>query len=614
MVISRIFKLCLLIQIVHSFRTPKHNSRAYHKTLNNVFLINPQYPTTYGIYLAGETITVDIPFSVVNVSDIFNWKVVNLKRNRLMFVHNNKPYILINQERIKDMEFSGKLNSPIIAFGDNEALHVPTILNPDLTEPVPKWNYIELLHFDDQNEKVSVIRCLPMLKDDDWKFIKKWKMTDYFHHENKLYLLMNRVILEEKAKKDIVEASIIRLCLNKGSELISSAIEVHYAFTDYTGLEMSIVFDFEYVRLTDPHQRMMITKGKPGEDVIHQTGRAENFILKFDMIARRCASGEYESNDVTLLRHHLRSEVGKCTKFSYESCSTKENIVPSTSFDIQVTDDNTFPYTLEEHIVNIETFAIPYPFYERYNFFTSMFDARFTVCRYDKCSHSAPHKQTLKDGIHLHAYLNHKTSSLFYVTKDTNRILNHPFVDPCRNLTSCTKCIMYGLYYGCIWSSNSDCLPDYQTKKITELTVNKCFKISSISPLTFNLTAPTTLTIELDEELPKDSYASLVITAGYNNCTNITMDELYIYCSLNILKSGKFPVDVSLISDMDLFADTATISAVSTDMVDIFVPELLDEDHLLTILMILIFTLLFNSVLVIACFVQKNQRLNKFCI
>uniref|UniRef100_A0A158P5E9 Uncharacterized protein n=1 Tax=Tetranychus urticae TaxID=32264 RepID=A0A158P5E9_TETUR len=191
-----ILQLILSIEYSYSFKRFKHTQLKYYKAQNSVSFRSLDNLTSYDIYVAGESITIQIPTSVVNVSDIVNWKVVNLKKDRLMFVHKNKPQILIDQKTIRPMKLkpgTNPLTGPIIVFSDNETLHVPTIFNPNLTEPVPELNYIELLHFDDQSAEVSVLRSLPMLKD-DWKFIKAWKMMDYIHFDDKLYLLIKRSI------------------------------------------------------------------------------------------------------------------------------------------------------------------------------------------------------------------------------------------------------------------------------------------------------------------------------------------------------------------------------------------------------------------------------------
>ncbi|XP_025016838.1 uncharacterized protein LOC112538971 [Tetranychus urticae] len=199
-----ILSLALLNRTSHPFSATKHNIISYYKTVNNVFLTNPENHTTS----YGET-TVDIPSSVANVYDIVKWKVVNVDEDRLMFVHKNKPQILVDQKRIKKMEYFGDLSDSVISLGDNAILHVPTIFNPELTEPVHKCNYIVLLYFDAENESVRVIDSLPWLKDDDWKLIKEWKMSNYIHFDNKLFLLILRSIWNEKAAKVTQDTSII---------------------------------------------------------------------------------------------------------------------------------------------------------------------------------------------------------------------------------------------------------------------------------------------------------------------------------------------------------------------------------------------------------------------
>uniref|UniRef100_A0A158P5L3 Uncharacterized protein n=1 Tax=Tetranychus urticae TaxID=32264 RepID=A0A158P5L3_TETUR len=320
-----IMQFFLSIEYSYSFKRFKHNRLTYYKAPDSVSFRSEKNHTWCDIYVAGRIITIETPTSVVNVSDIVNWKVVNLDENQLVFVYKNKPQILINQKTIENMTYSGKLSGSIIAFGDNEALHVPTIFNPNLTEPVPKWNYIELLYFDDKKKSVSAIQSLPMLKD-DWKFIKEWKMMDYIHFDDKLYLLIKRSIWNEKTKNVTQEISIIRLCLDKGSELISTAIEIRYNRPEFqtnqiTGAIFICLPFFKPVKIL-----LLITKEASNKSLIHTRYFFNDFVSLFDETGQECASG---ANNYTLMRYHIRSEVRSCQKTTYKNCSSNKNIVPS---------------------------------------------------------------------------------------------------------------------------------------------------------------------------------------------------------------------------------------------------------------------------------------------
>uniref|UniRef100_A0A158P4T9 Uncharacterized protein n=1 Tax=Tetranychus urticae TaxID=32264 RepID=A0A158P4T9_TETUR len=570
------FKFWLLIELTYSFRTFKHDIASYYKTHDSVFLTNPtSHTTSYGIYVAGKTIIIDIPKSVVNVSEILDWKVVSLIKNRLMFVHKNKPYILIDQQRIKQMNYSGELSESIIAFGDNEALHVPTIFNPNLTKPVHKWNYIELLYFDDQNEKVSVKRSLPWLKDDDWKFIKEWNMTDYIHFDNKLYLLIKRSISNANSQSVTQEISIVQLCLDKGSELISSAVEVHFTRPEFITNQL---IDLIFVFLFAPHEteydryQLHTTQLESSSNTkIYDIYFLRDFVLLFEETAIECTSASGES---TLLRHYLRSEVGGCKKTSQKSCSTMENIVPSRN----VSDFFTGTFynfslfdTRATFVHKIHFVTLPYPHFKKIILMhtiplelTAFCEYLSSQCLYLFLINSNFFEMSSQAEFHINKY----PFGFNFIDKETNKILFIP-IGMCSHLKTCTQCIMYGLYYNCIWS-NFFCVPDTQPKNKIALTVDHCFKVIQIFPLIFNSSSPTNLTIKLDKTLDfTDSQEQLVIQAGDNHCTDITRDAFSINCTLNLLESGKFNIEVSLQNDK--YADAVMLRAVSVDQVYISV-------------------------------------------
>uniref|UniRef100_A0A158P4T6 Uncharacterized protein n=1 Tax=Tetranychus urticae TaxID=32264 RepID=A0A158P4T6_TETUR len=626
-----ILNLVSLIKYSYSFKPPKHNVIAYFKTVNNVYLANPtNHTTSYRIYLAGETVNIDIPKSVANVSNIINWKVVNLNQFRLMFVHKNKPYILLNQQRIKKMNYSGELSDSIIAFGDDEALHVPTIFNPNLTKPVPKWNYIELLHFDVEKEKVSVIRSLPWLKDDDWKFIKEWKMMDYIHFDDKLYLLIKRSISKANSSSVTQEISIIRLCLDKGSELISSAVEIHYtrpefqsnqiieAVIKYDNYMSYSAFDFEdiYTGL-----RLFIGEETPGEQLIYSQHYINQFGLLFDRAGKRCASGN-ELSVVTLLRYHLRSEFRACKKLTYQPCFSNENYV--TSFDISnevnvlSKGESSLELTLKENALNLDTVSgakpselvkhqfVPYFRRNKDSVFiriqnplsSSLICRQFddaTIC--NTAGKIIQKSNDVNEAVFLQYYVNHSPLGGFYVTKVTNQIVFWNLSAWCSVLVGCVNCIMYGLQFDCVYSAVT-CRYSKEVKHQNTMIVNRCFTIVSVSPLIFNSSLPDKLSIKLNTNLNLDgSIESLIIKAGpHNYCTDTRMNGPNIECSLRLFQSGKFNVEVTLRNYR--YAGASLLSAVSAERVDIVAPEI-ESDNTTTLIILFFFAWLLSSFILI---------------
>uniref|UniRef100_T1KEJ0 Sema domain-containing protein n=1 Tax=Tetranychus urticae TaxID=32264 RepID=T1KEJ0_TETUR len=605
----RIFIFCLLIQLLHSFRTPKHNLLAYFKSRDSVFLTNPNnHTTSYGIYVAGRITTIDVPKSLANLSTIINWKVVNVNRDLLMFVHDKKPRMLVQQKKIEDMKYSGQLNGSIISLGDNEALHVATIFNSNLTKPSATWNYLELLHFDVYSGRVTITDSLKWFKDDDWKFIVEWKLADFIHMDDKLYLLIQRSIFRNATSNTTNEMSIIRLCLDKGNEFISSAVEIHYTkpeFHNNTITDATLVFitqpNNNLIESIQPSERysMVIQLQAPDGNFTYVRYYINNFISLFDQAGQECASG---SSAVNLFGYHLRSEVGKCEKTAYKSCTRNKNTFPSVRYngDSAMVWDSPFTNTQPvDSIPTINSFSIPYPIYDDSVDIQVKSIAKCIKCVLalrngpPDCSISG---QEFDFNFHQHAYINHLPPGELYVSESTDQSIFFDLV-PCYKFKSCIPCIMYGLNFGCVWS-NSECTYDGQPKSAKSQMFNLCVKIVSISPLVFNNTSPETLVVQLDKSLDlTNSQESLAIKAGFfNYCTNFTMDKTFIYCSLKIVASGEFRIHLNI--ENGRYADASIVSALSEEIVTVNFVEIEQADSF-PILIALFLSSLFSSLLVI---------------
>uniref|UniRef100_A0A158P4W8 Uncharacterized protein n=1 Tax=Tetranychus urticae TaxID=32264 RepID=A0A158P4W8_TETUR len=644
----KIIQLILSIKYSCSFRPFKHNRFTYYKAENNVFDATPsgrEKVDSLGIYVAGQTIHTELSLEVINKSELWDAKVVNLNKYRLMFVQKNKPRILIALEVDIDMTYSGELSDSIIAFGDNEALHVPTISNPSLTKPVPEWNYIELLYFDDQNGKVSVKRSLPWLKD-DWKFIKEWKMMDYIHFDDKLYLLIKRSIWNEKTTNVTQEIAIIRLCLDKGSELISSAIEIRYNRPEFQNDQITEAIFICVAYYVPEKIFLLITHKTANQTLVHKRYFFNDFVSLFDKTGKECASG---ANNYTLMRYHLRSEVRSCQKTNYKSCSSNENIVPSVELDFdQILEyhfifaygNSTNPpiefaynstingthfcwkrvgireYCMEIHrnfnndnsIQNVQAFFYGYP---TGTFLLSYNNKRYNesrLCVQYEFGLLACYKDDIisMDDYQLRTYFNHRPFGFFRFAKAKGLIAKF-LINHCNEYNSCIQCMMYGLNFDCIWS-NSMCIDD-EKHNVTQ-TVNYCFKITSFSPSIFDSSSPETLTIQLDRPLKFNaSHEILDIKAGPNNhCTDVTPNHngSIFKCSLHLSESGLFMISVILRNDR--YADTISMSALSTEKVYVDVPEFV----YLQIIILLFLGLLLISLLLIVYLRCDKEQLKKF--
>uniref|UniRef100_A0A158P4W6 Sema domain-containing protein n=1 Tax=Tetranychus urticae TaxID=32264 RepID=A0A158P4W6_TETUR len=579
-----IIKLCLFIELTNSFPPPKQSFHHYFRTHNNVYMTNPKNHTTnYGIYVAGHTVTVDIPKSVAKLYDMIKWKVVNVDKNRLMFVHNKKAHILINQQQIKEMEYMGQLSDSIVALGDNKALHVPTISNPSLTKPAVDWNYLELLHFDAERENVSVIRRLQWLKDDDWKFILEWKMTDYMHFDNKLFLVIRRCIMNPYRQSMSQELAIMRLCLDKGIEIISTATELRFATVNYNYIKESEAILTFYARThaspAEPKDFYLFTTQHTSNGTVtflyYFLG---NLLGAFEQTVKSCAAG---AKNVTLLREHLRLEAGECKKTTYATCLSKGNVVPSADVKSELVESSfvlgtqpKFQFHKPQYI------AIQYPYYynilllhlkpifdysDRPNAFMMIY-AQFNGSIANYTSKNITFVAELFDiATQLDSVINKHPLKGFYVTKDDQQILEFWNPNLCEKLKTCSHCAMYGLSIGCVWSNGvctrSTSSSGNHTRKMPESTVNQCFKIKKISHSPIKPSVPTTLTIELNEKLVM-AHEKLVVKAGKNNhCRDVKMDGAVIKCSLMINESGQFNIAVDMINNN--YADFYSLGASS---------------------------------------------------
>uniref|UniRef100_A0A158P4W5 Sema domain-containing protein n=1 Tax=Tetranychus urticae TaxID=32264 RepID=A0A158P4W5_TETUR len=618
--------LCLFSEIAYSFRTPKHDMIYYYKAPSNVFLTDEDNSTTYyGIYLVGETIYINISKSVVNVSDLVNWKVINLKQDRLMFVHQNKPQILINQKTIKNMKYSGELTGPIIAFGDDEALHVPTILNPDLTEPPVDWNYLELLRFDFNNEKVSVIGRLSSFEN-DWKYIKKWKMTDYIHFDNKLYLLIMRSIYDEKVSDITQEISIMRLCLDKGSELISSAVEMYFTRPEFDANEFHEVIFVYFAGLYKGDNESQSFYLCTNQHLSNQSAIIvyyyfDNLFPLFEQTAKSCSSG---ANNVTLLHQHIRSEDGVCKKTIHDSCFTKENIVPSMDIaNLAVTGKQSSTMFIDKNqVLKMYNVVLSFPFCDNALFiYTQVSPSAPIVLHYvgyNASTTDSKFKTNLWPGYNITDavkvfHINKHPLKGYYLTNVSNQIKRGWYFSLCSPLKTCTQCFMYGSSIDCVWS-NSICTNttiNHQPKTKIETTFNNCFKIIDISPLIFNSSSLKTLTIELDEPLLiTESQETLSIKAGpHNHCTNITINGAVIECSMKLVESGEFNIVLNLVNDN--YADVYRMSTMSVDKVTISAPN---ATNTFAIIFILFAGLLLSTFLFLAYKKWNKQQLDRFKI
>lgn len=600
-----IFELFILIKMTYSFKILKHDLLYFYKTHDSIYLTDPSnHSTSYGIYVAGETKIIDIPKNVANISQIVDWQVVNTDVDRLMFVHRNKPYILLNRRHIQEMKYSGQLNGSIIAFGDNEALHVPTILNPNYIEPSYKWNYIELLSFDAENKIVSVTHSLPWLANDDWFYIQEWRMTDYSHFDNKLYLLIKRTIRNGTSSSGIQEISVMRMCLDKGSDLISTAVEIYFT----NNLPKDKILDLKFIYLF---------KSSNNEDLqflLHSSqATTDNFlyfiIYEIGDLLTLLREISIRSPNIFLMRQHLRSELSQCKSYVDINCSTGINAVPLrnvTDFVIlHLTIENTGPLVSHE----IQSVTLPTPFYSSDLFLHMKNSNGWLSCM-------SIDRQLYCDDLTVAArpnkyHVNKNPFGYFWVVENNLIVYQKSNKKLCSLLTDCFDCIMYGIHsLNCIWL-NEKCTSTNQSLNLADQITDKCFKILYFHPLKLNVSS-TTINVQLDRTLnlsDPDKYI-LIEADSANSCTINEINGTNISCSLNLIKAGIFYVKVHLINDK--YSDTSMVSAKSTQQIEITPPD--SSVFAFIILMMLFLVLLVLEFLIIFMIylkVGKKDRSNR---
>ncbi|XP_025016812.1 uncharacterized protein LOC112538956 [Tetranychus urticae] len=445
-------------------------------------------------------------------------------------------------------------------------------------------------------------------------------MTDYIHFDNKLYLLIKRNIWKKEIFDFTQEISIIRLCLDKGRELISSAVEVRYAHPEFQNSQIiEAIFKLRMVHNHDVFRTSNFGRRRP------------HFSDMFDMVEEMFASAD---KSVDLLQYHLRSESIECEKCTHEPLPVGQNFI--TSFDAtekvhvsayyiicEQTHGNqnyfvqhqaiTFAHPFERrlflHIQNsLSEYILSSPCYEAFDW------------HYCQSIEAMEQKwKRLNIDVRHQVFVNQRPFGVFFITKKSHEIMFFNFDFICEGLNNCLDCVMYGFYFNCVWSHETPtppkCIYDDQPKHKTALTNNHCFKIIHFSPSVLYSSLQQTLSIKLNTPFQMDnSEESLVIHTGPDNyCTNIIMNGLNIQCLMNPLKGGKFNIEINLMNDK--IADVSVISAVSTEMVQINVLES-ECDNSSTIIITLFSCLFLILCLFIAyktCDKEKLTRIRESC-
>uniref|UniRef100_T1KXA5 Sema domain-containing protein n=1 Tax=Tetranychus urticae TaxID=32264 RepID=T1KXA5_TETUR len=547
----------LTIKIACAFEAPKHYFNAFHKVHSNVYSIATQ-PNSYAVYVAGKIayLTIATP-NETDISKILNWRAINTDPTRLMFVSDNKPFILIDSTVIRPMSHQVALNGTIIELGNAEALHIPKIINPDGVDPKEVWNYFDLLLFDSKDEKVEKISSIDWIGAKDYEFILEYRVLDHIHFKNKLYLLMFRQV--KSFPSPFNEISIIRLCLEKGSQFLSSAVEVAYK---YDSKPISGVFYFDY---TNPEEwkRYSIALINNQDSSTVTFHYIENFEALFDDVAYNCSTGLPGLSNLFL--HHLRNQTPNgCVEEEYKDCDNGvRNIFPSG----QISDKITVRSFLGPQNDSIKLFTHHHPYPINYVSFGIGSEEAIYICDFFDslllCSQSFYgqltdyYPQLHMDVIHGKILIVHRDNTVSYVLM------------PCDIFRNCLYCSVYANKY-CEWTIKDEECQSPEPKSLSPKTyVNFCNRIEQVQPSNFVGESPIPLKIIFFSTLNFiDPNELIKISAGPGSyCTSIEINDTIINCDLYFQQYGDFFVTVTF--EDAFYADATPVSVVSLRQITI---------------------------------------------
>uniref|UniRef100_T1KDY8 Sema domain-containing protein n=1 Tax=Tetranychus urticae TaxID=32264 RepID=T1KDY8_TETUR len=583
-----------IIEMNVTSKVLKQNRLAHHQYLHQIFPVKNS-SELYTVYVAGKEFTIKVPASVEdNQYKIMNWKVINSNPKRLMFISGPEAFIMIDEQIIRKLIYPNVDIGSIIVLGNNEALHMPTISNPDTTRSPIDWNYLELLYFNEEEEKIKISEKIPWFDQNDWYFIREWKLLDYIIIETKMYILSKRrlTIYSEGPGQFANEFSIIRLSLDVDTSLLSTAVELHKRVLS----SFSAQFLVHLGSIVDENKRYSI--------IIQETGPVRSaslrcFIPKMEARFKAIGLSCEEVGVCNQLHQHLRSvsiQSKKCGDKPTVDCPFPENLYLTDSIDVALTALREIPvYSL------VRTFHTPYP-HEFYNVIYSDIDNRLFFCKFQPTSSLictlGPSHLKIRDfntDLVLNV-INGSTSYVFpvYPLKPSPNVLNYP----CDKLGNCFDCIMYGFSLGCIWVDGYFCEQRSVSLVYSQrgFIYNYCKKIVSFSVK--HLESKKILEIEFQEVFePVNRFHQIAILAGPNNdCVDIKMNNTNLTCELNSRTSGYFIVNVTFYNDS--YLGITPIIAISNDYISIEATSAWKRMTIIATIVVVVIIIVFCSLFV----------------
>uniref|UniRef100_T1KDY7 Uncharacterized protein n=1 Tax=Tetranychus urticae TaxID=32264 RepID=T1KDY7_TETUR len=543
-----------LIETTVSVRLFKQNRLAHHKVYHQVFPVIqvPDFGKLYTVYVAGKKTTIKVP---ANVEDdqykIVNWKVMNTDSARLLYISDGSAYIMIGYfDAIKKkLTFPHANIGSIIVLGNNEAIHIPTIVNPNSVQTNITWNYFELLYFDEMEETIKIIEKIPWLDQDDWKYILEWKMLDHITIGTKMYILLKRKLKRFIGSQiePVNELFIIRLSLNVSDRFLESAVELNIRESiDIYQAQFVIAFN-----ASEKERYSVIIQGKheAGHDISYR-----NFMPKleasFDAVVTSCK----ETNVCNQMHQHLRSNSFVCNS----NCPFGEQLYPTGTLKLLYKKFASIPFNATFRTYNAGYADVYYNFvyFSENQFWSCVFKTLTSVSCSQKVEFAGQH--TVDPILDVFS-----GKTFYYNGSGSAKTLSSIDPYPCARFANCADCIMYGFTFECKWT-DMKCLykPSlvYNRKHI----INNCLTIVSFSPDNLQ-EAVNILKIEFEGASPKldNGLEKISIFAGPDNgCVNIKIDGKNLTCELNLLTSGNFTLNLTLYNDA--YLDSTAITAISS--------------------------------------------------
>uniref|UniRef100_T1KSE2 Sema domain-containing protein n=1 Tax=Tetranychus urticae TaxID=32264 RepID=T1KSE2_TETUR len=511
----------------------------------------------YTIYVAGEVVTVEIdPEAESDPKKILEWRVVNTNKSRLMFITTNGfGYVLYNKTYVKPVKRpSGYLLSGnFIMLGDNKVIHAQLVLEYS-TDP---FTYLDLLYFNEssQEPQLEIVDQIKWFTSEDGKHLSHWNILTHIFIGDKLYIAIGRDLVAQG------QISIMRLCLNQGDAILSSAVEVYFE----AEFAAKAYFVYKLGKLDDESKRfsLLVERNYAGQQLVGSYERyfIDNYSTIFDEVAENCAKGV----DGYITMHDVITFNNKgCQPRIVTTCSFPKFYIPS------------YKLNLEKHLepkTMLRLFVIHdgYPFEEtRFIFLEgiSFYDcplSSINAALSPECTPKYPY-----DINRYFFYFNYITSTLFWLDQEAKTFGHTNF--NCERFKDCFSCIMFGYNSKCTWD-NVYCKSNSSFVDATSASVNFCFKITNFKPRSLAEGSKSKRIFINFIGVPDwraDLDFKIYVKIGSDSCDKLTFvyepEAGYkVICQMDIRRVGKFKINVTFAYEH--YGNSIPIVAISNNFI-----------------------------------------------